>query len=88
VEGVEAEALLTLLDQEGVACSSGSACSTGALAPSHVLEAMGLASDDLHCALRLSLSRETTAAEIERVAELLPALVRRLRALTAGEGRG
>ena len=82
VPGVEAEALLLALDREGIACSSGSACSTGALEPSHVLTAMGVAKDRLHGALRLSASRETTEAEIDRVLEVLPAAVQRLRALT------
>ena len=82
VPGVEAEALLVQLDREGIACSAGSACSTGALEPSPVLVAMGVAPDRLHGALRLSLSRETTEADVDRVLEVLPAAVARLRALT------
>jgi cysteine desulfurase len=82
VPGVEAEALLVQLDREGIACSAGSACSTGALEPSPVLVAMGVAPDRLHGALRLSMSRETTEADVDRVLEVLPAAVARLRALT------
>ncbi len=82
VPGVEAEALLVQLDREGIACSAGSACSTGALEPSPVLVAMGMAPDRLHGALRLSMSRETTEADVDRVLEVLPAAVARLRALT------
>lgn len=79
--GVEAEPLLVHLDREGIACSAGSACSTGALEPSHVLVAMGMASDRLHGALRFSLSHETNAAEVDRVLAVLPAAVTHLRSL-------
>lgn len=79
---VEAEPLLVRLDREGIACSAGSACSTGALEPSHVLVAMGVAPERLHGALRLSLSHETTAADIEHLLAVLPPAVARLRALT------
>ncbi|HKK70903.1 MAG TPA: cysteine desulfurase family protein, partial [Candidatus Krumholzibacteria bacterium] len=82
VPGVEAEALLVQLDREGIACSAGSACSTGALEPSPVLVAMGIAPDRLHGALRLSTSRETTEADVDRLLEVLPPVVARLRALT------
>ena len=81
VPGVEAEALLVRLDREGVCCSSGSACSTGALEPSHVLTAMGVAPERVHGALRLSTSRETTEDDVECALEVLPEAVRRLRAL-------
>lgn len=87
VENMEAGALLTLLDEAGIACSAGSACSTGSLKPSHVLLAQGLVPARLHGALRLSLSRETTPEEIDRVLELLPPLATRLRSLSMG-GRG
>jgi cysteine desulfurase len=87
VEDMEAGALLTLLDEAGIACSAGSACSTGSLKPSHVLVAQGLAVERLHGALRLSLSRETTKEEIDRVLELLPPMAMRLRSLSRG-GKG
>lgn len=82
IPGVEAEALLIQLDREGICCSVGSACSTGALEPSHVLTAMGIAPERLHGALRLSMSRETTDQDVDRVLEVLPAAVERLRQVT------
>lgn len=78
--GAEAEGLLIGLDRAGVAASTGSACASGAVEPSHVLTAMGLPRDALASSLRLSLSRRTTDAEIERVLEVLPGLVAGLRA--------
>jgi cysteine desulfurase len=78
-EGVEAEALLIALDLEGVAVSTGSACSSGTLEPSHVLRAMGLGPHRVQSALRLSLGAGTTAEEIDRVVGMLPDLVARIR---------
>lgn len=86
VAGVEGEALLLRLDREGIACSVGSACSTGALEPSHVLRAMGVPDDRVHGALRFSLSRFSTEAEIERAVDVLPGIVAGLRALTTDRG--
>jgi len=80
-EGVEGEAILLLLDEVGICASSGSACSTGALEPSHVLKAMGLAGAEAIGAVRFSLSRYTTEEEIDRVIEVLPGIVRRLRGI-------
>ena len=80
---IEAESLLLLLDQEGIACSAGSACSTGAHEPSHVLLAMGVDRARAAGAIRLSLSRETSEEEVERVIETLPRLVERLRRVMA-----
>ncbi len=81
-ERVEAESLLIALDLEGVAVSTGSACSSGTLEPSHVLKAMGLGSARAQSSLRFSLGAATTEAEIDRVVSVLPGLVRKLRALT------
>ena len=81
IQGIEAEPLLVQLDREGIAVSAGSACSSGALAASHVLEAMAVGKDRIHGVLRISLSRETTGAETGRVLELLPPMVERFRAL-------
>jgi len=81
IDGIEAESLLVLLDQEGIACSAGSACSTGAHAASHVLLAMGIPASRALGAIRLSLSRESTREEILRVAELLPRMVEKLRSV-------
>ena len=79
-EAVDAEALLIALDLKGIAVSAGSACQSGASEPSHVLTAMGLPAARAKASLRFSLSRLTTAAEIDRVLEVLPPLVARLRA--------
>ena len=79
--GVEAEPILVNLDREGIAVSAGSACSSGALKASHVLSAMELPKERIHGVLRISLSRETTDAEIDRVLEVLPPIVERVRAL-------
>lgn len=78
-EGVEAESLLIGLDLEGIAVSTGSACSSGTLEPSHVLKAMGLSHGRVQSSIRFSLGTSTTAAEIDRVLQLLPIVVDRLR---------
>ena len=82
VDGVEAESLLIALDLEGIAVSTGSACSSGTLEPSHVLKAMGLPSARTRNSLRFSLGPDTTDAEIDIVINTLPALVHRLRRLS------
>jgi cysteine desulfurase len=81
-ERVEAESLLIALDLEGIAVSTGSACSSGTLEPSHVLKAMGLGSARAQNSLRFSLGAANTEAEIDRVVSVLPGLVQKLRALT------
>ena len=81
-EGVEGEAVLLLMDEAGICASSGSACSTGAIEPSHVLKAMGVPSALAIGSVRFSLSRYTTEEEIDRVIEILPPIVSRLRGLT------
>ncbi len=81
-DGIEAEALLIALDLEGIAVSTGSACSSGSLEPSHVLRAMGVSQARTRNSLRFSLGPATTAAEIDAVAALLPPLVAKLRRLT------
>jgi cysteine desulfurase len=80
IEGVESEALLALLDMEGICCSSGSACASGSSEPSHVLRAMGCSPAEARSALRVSLSRFTTEAEVNRLLEVLPRSVASLRA--------
>ena len=79
--GLDAEALLIALDLAGVAASFGAACQSGATEPSHVLLAMGLTPAQARSSLRLSLSRLTTVAEIDRALGILPAAVNRLRSL-------
>ena len=80
-EGVEGEPVLLGLDFAGVAASSGSACTSGSLEPSHVLLALGLSADLAHSSLRLTLGRENTEEEVEHVLRVLPDLVGRLRAM-------
>jgi cysteine desulfurase len=79
---IEGEAILLSLNQYGICASSGSACSSGSLEPSHVLRAMGLPYTTLHGSIRFSLCRYTTDAEIDRVIEVMPGIVERLRALS------
>lgn len=81
IPGVEAEPILVNLDREGIAVSAGSACSSGALKASHVLSAMDLPKDRIHGVLRISLSRETSDTEVDRVLEVLPPIVARIREL-------
>ena len=78
--GVEGESLLMRLDLAGIACSSGSACTSGSLEPSHVLSAMGLSPDTARSSVRFSLGRDNTAEEIDRVLTVLPPIVEDLRA--------
>ena len=78
-EGIEGEALLLLLDMKGVAASSGSACTSGSLDPSHVLLAIGRIHDVAHGSLRLSLSEYTTDEEIDHILKVVPEVVQYLR---------
>ncbi len=80
-EGVEGEALLLNLDLKGIACSSGSACASGSLEPSHVLTAMGMPPELAQAAVRFSLGRDNTADQIERVIEIVARVVCRLRSM-------
>ncbi len=81
-DGIEAESLLIALDLEGVAVSTGSACSSGSLEPSHVLRAMGGSNARTRNSLRFSLGPENTPADVEFVLGVLPGLVTKLRGLT------
>jgi cysteine desulfurase len=81
-EAIEAESLLIALDLEGVAVSTGSACSSGTLEPSHVLRAMGLPSPRTQNSIRMSLGSGNTEAEVDFVVSKLPAIVDKLRSLT------
>ncbi len=78
-EGIEGESLLLLLDEMGVCASSGSACTSGSLDPSHVLLAIGRVHDVAHGSLRLTLGRETTKEEVLYMIKCVPAVVERLR---------
>jgi cysteine desulfurase len=76
------EALVIALDLQGIACSTGAACSSGAVGPSHVLLAIGLSPDEARSSLRFSLGRTTTTEEIEHAIAVIPQAVERLRALS------
>jgi len=80
--GVEGEALLIALDLKGLACSTGAACSSGAVEPSHVLTAIGLPPEEARASLRFSLGRHTTSADIDFALSVVPAAVAQLRELS------
>ena len=79
---IEAEAILLYLDRQGIYASSGSACSSGSLEPSHVLQAMNLPYSILQGSIRFSLSKYNTLAQIDRVCQILPGIIETLRALS------
>jgi cysteine desulfurase len=80
--GIEGEALVIALDLKGLACSTGAACSSGAVEPSHVLTAIGLAASEARSSVRFSLGRHTTSVEIDTALEIVPAAVAQLRRLS------
>ena len=82
IPGTDSEALLMHLDLAGIACSSGSACSTGAVEPSHVLSAMGVPRELGVAALRFSFGKDSTADDVEAVAAALPRIVEKVRSLS------
>jgi len=82
VDFVEGESMLLNLDLEGICASTGSACSSSSLEPSHVLLALGLSPEQAHGSLRFSLGKWTTEEEIERVLDILPRIVAKLRAMS------
>lgn len=86
--GIEGEAVLLRLDLEGIAASSGSACTAGSLDPSHVLTAIGLTRDEAKGSLRLTLGTDTTQEDIDEVVAKLPGIVASLREMTRWCGRG
>jgi cysteine desulfurase len=86
VPGTDSESLLMALDLAGVAASSGSACQSGAITPSHVLSAMGVGPDLASAAIRLSLGALTTDACVSRVSQLFPALIEKARRLSGTAG--
>ena len=81
-EGIEGESLLLLLDAKGVAASSGSACTSGSLDPSHVLLALGLPHEIAHGSLRLSLTADNTEAEVDHILAVVPEVVSYLRSMS------
>ncbi|HEY2647277.1 MAG TPA: cysteine desulfurase NifS [Candidatus Acidoferrales bacterium] len=79
---IEGESMVIALDLKGIACSTGAACSSGAVEPSHVLMALGLAPEDARATLRLSLGRQTTEGEMDFALETIPQVIERLRQLS------
>jgi cysteine desulfurase len=79
IEGVDSEAMLIVLDQQGLCCSAGSACTTGSLVPSHVLKAMGLTDDQARSSLRFSFSRMNTLSEVDQALDIIDRAVKRVR---------
>jgi cysteine desulfurase len=86
VSGTDSESMLMALDLRGIACSAGSACQSGSVSPSHVLSAMGIAPELASAAIRMSLGSMTTDADIDRVAEVFPALVAKARGVAPVAG--
>ena len=84
IEGLDSEGMLLLLDQRGICCSAGSACTAGSLEPSHVLKGMGYSSDRARGSLRFSFSRFNTEAEVDLSLQIIPTAIERLRSLTRG----
>jgi cysteine desulfurase len=85
IEGVEGGDLVAALDLEGIEASTGSACTTGSVDPSHVLLAMGIGVELAHGSLRLTLGRETTVADVDRTVEVVASCIGRLRGLRTSE---
>lgn len=83
IGGVEGESLMLMLDREGIFASTGSACTSESLEPSHVLLAIGLLSEMAHCSLRFTLGRKTTKSDIDRVLKILPKIVYKLRKISS-----
>lgn len=86
-EAVEGEAILLMLDQYGICASSGSACTSGSLEPSHVLRAMGVPFNYAHGSIRFSLSRYSTEEEVKKVIEVTPKIIENLRAISPFRGK-
>jgi cysteine desulfurase len=84
IDGVDSEGMLMLLDQRGICCSAGSACTAGSLEPSHVLKAMGFSNDRARGSLRFSFSRFNTETEVEKALQIIPSSVEKLRSMSRG----
>ena len=85
-DGAEGEAILLYLDLEGIAVSTGSACASGSLDPSHVLLATGTELERAHGSIRISLGRENTMKDVEYVLNLLPKVIKKIRSMSTEAG--
>ena len=83
LEGIEGESMVLMLNEKGIAASTGSACSTGSLEPSHVLLAIGMTHEQAHGSLRLTLGRETSAKDVEHILKTVSEIVDKLRKMSA-----
>ncbi len=83
IKGVEGESLVLYLDAHGIACSTGSACTSQDLNPSHVIIALGKSREDAHCSIRFTLGRKTTKDNIDYLLKVLPGTVKKLRNISA-----
>jgi cysteine desulfurase len=81
-EGIEGESMILLMDMNGICVSSGSACTSGSLDPSHVLMALGLRHEQAHGSLRMTLGKDNTEAHIQKTLDTLPGIVQRLREMS------
>ncbi len=81
-EGVEGESMILMMDMNGICVSSGSACTSGSLDPSHVLMALGLKHEQAHGSLRMTLGKDNTPDDVEKVLDTLPGIVQRLREMS------
>ncbi|MCX5681289.1 MAG: aminotransferase class V-fold PLP-dependent enzyme, partial [Candidatus Omnitrophica bacterium] len=81
-KGAEGEAILLYLDMEGIAVSTGSACASGSLDPSHVLLATGISAELAHGSIRISMGRETTISDVKYVLNVLPKVIDKVRKMS------
>jgi cysteine desulfurase len=86
-EGAEGEAILLYLDMEGIAVSTGSACASGSLDPSHVLLATGMDAERAHGSIRISMGRQNTIDEVEYFVEKMPAVIKKIRDMSTAYRR-
>jgi cysteine desulfurase len=84
IEDVDSEGMLMLLDEKGICCSAGSACTAGSLEPSHVLRAMGYSNERARGSLRFSFSKFNSESEIDQALQIIPKAVEKLRGMTRG----
>jgi len=82
LKNAEGESMLLMLDMEGIAISTGSACASGSLEPSHVLRSMNIPPEICHASLRFTLGKGTTEKEIDQVIKILPPIIARLRKMS------